>query len=182
MKARGIIWEGRQFRGSVDPPASWEDTCRFGHDGVFTNAPVWTKLPSGLWYLDFVAASSQLVTIGGIGAAKSLAFWLNPDSNAESILEEVDNTGPSIAAGAMQYASWDNCFVNGVDTDTVVEEVWSFIVLTSTSAVDMSAFRLGLVNVTYLDGGIAGVAAYSYEVDNALIRASYNKQRRLFGV
>lgn len=182
MKAKGILFEARQYRGTVTPPATLEDTSRWGNDGVFTNAPTWTKLPSRLWYLDFVAATSQLVTIGDIGEAKSIAFWVNLDSTTESILEELAANGILANAGAMAYANWDNCFIDGVDTDTITAGVWHQVVITSTTFVTMSAFRLGLVNVTYLDGGLAHPTVFSYELSAGVINKMFEAGRRFFGV
>ena len=182
MKTRGILFEGRQYRGETTPPATLEDTSRFGNHGVFTNAPLWTRLPSDLWYIGFVAATLQLVTIGDIGKARTIAFWVNLDSTTESILEELAATGISVNAGGMVYGSWDNCFIDGVDTDTITAGVWHHVVLTSTTLVTLSAFRLGLVNVTYLDGGICHPVVFSYELNAGQIIAMFNAERRLFGV
>ncbi|MBA7661322.1 hypothetical protein ES703_69337 [subsurface metagenome] len=56
MKTTGLVLEGATYRspfGSVAPPAAaFEDTSRFGNNGVITNA-VWVQLPSGLWVLEF---------------------------------------------------------------------------------------------------------------------------------
>lgn len=182
MKAKGILFEARQYRGTVTPPASLEDVSRWGNDGVFTTAPTWTRLPSRLWYLDFVAASSQLVTIGDIGKAKTLVFWVNLDSTTESILEELAANGILANAGAMVYANWDNCFIDGVDTDTITASVWHQVAITSTTDVTMSAFRLGLVNVTYLDGGIAHPIVFAYELSHGQINKLFEAERRFFGV
>lgn len=182
MKAKSILFEGAKFRSpdEVAPPASYPDDSRYRRDGVFTNAPVWTRLPTGFWYIDFVAASSQLVTIGNISLARTLSFWFLPDSLSESILEELAATGVSVAAGTIAYPSWDNCFVDGVDTDTLTLG-WHHIVLTSTTDVIMSAFRLGLVNVTYLDGGLTLVTARRNELSITDVQKEFQAQRWLLG-
>ncbi len=114
----------------------------------------------------------EMIDIGNIGTnIRTLSFWINPDGN-ESILEEVDNTGPSIAGGSMSYGSWDDCFVDGVNTD-VISAAWHHVMLTSTTSVDMSAFRLGLVNVTYFDGGFGEVAAWTVEYKVAGAKQHY---------
>jgi len=189
MLTKGAILLPRKYRGTVTPPASWEDASRFSvasgeRDGVFTNAPTWTQLPapSHLWALAFVAATLQLVTFGDCGVARTLKFWIRPDSLTESILEETAGVGVSINAGAMVYGSWDNCFVDGVDTDTVPDEGWHLVVITSTTDVDVSAFRIGIVNVTYLDGLIGMPALYNYELSDAQIHSIFQAERWFFGV
>ena len=183
MKTKGILFEARQYRGATTPPATLEDVSRWGNDGVFTNAPTWTRLlPSGIWHLDFVAASSQLVTIGDIGKARTLVFWVNLDSTSESILEELAANGILANAGTMVYANWDNCFVDAVDTDTITAGVWHQVAITSTTDVTMSAFRLGLVNVTYLDGSIEHPIIFDYELSQGQINKMFEAGRRFFGV
>ena len=103
MKNRAILFEARRYRGETSPPATLEDTSRYRNDGVFTNAPTWTALPSRAWYIDFVAATSQLITVGDIGSARTLLFWVNLDSASESILEELAANGISAIAGTMTY-------------------------------------------------------------------------------
>lgn len=124
--------------------------------------------------------TDELIDIGNIGTnIKSLSFWMNPASTTQSILEEVDNTGPSIGTGTMSYASWDDCFVDGVNTDTVTA-AWHNIILTSTSNVDMSAFRFGLVNAAHFDGEVGEVAAWTDERDLAAALYYYNKTRERY--
>lgn len=179
---REILFEGRRYRGETTPPATLEDASRYENDGAFTNAPLWTRLSTKAWYIDFVAATSQLVTIGDIGKARTIEFWVNLDSTTESILEELAANGISAAAGSMVYANWDNCFVNAVDTDIITAGRWSQIVITSATPVTMSAFRLGLVNATYLDGGICNLVVYTYELSQGQIIKHSEAARTLFGV
>lgn len=181
MKNKEILFEARQYRGETSPPATLEDASRYDINGVFTNAPLWTRLPSKAWYIDFVAATLQLVTIGDIGRARTIEFWVNLDSTTESILEELAATGISAGAGTMAYPSWDNCFINGVDTDTIIAGAWRHVAITSTTLVTMSAFRLGLVNVTYLDGGICNLIVHADELSQGRINKHFQAERSLFG-
>lgn len=128
----------------------------------------WT--PTG-WSL---AGVDEIVTIGNIGATiKTLEFWFYPDSTTESILEETDNVGVTCADDAMVYDSWDDCFVNGVNTDAITA-AWQQITLTSTTNVDMSAFRFGLVDATYLDGLVGEIRAYTTQKVAADALHNYN--------
>ncbi len=182
MKNKEILFEARRYRGKTTPPASLEDTSRYGNDGVFTNAPLWTRLLSKAWYIDFVAATLQLITVGDIGSAQTIEFWVNLDSTTESILEELAANGISAAAGSMVYPNWDDCFVDGENTDTITAGIWHHVAITSATPVPMSAFRLGLVNVTYLDGGICICRVYGYEVCQGHIIKHYEAERPQFGV
>jgi len=127
-----------------------------------------------------VAASSQLVDFGDCVLARSLLFWLNPDSLTESILEETAAVGVSINAGTMVYGSWDNCFIDAVDTDTITAG-WHLVAITSTTDVVVSAFRVGLVNVTYLDGKVWNPRLFRYEISAGQINKFFEAERRFFG-
>ena len=184
MKAKGLVLAPRKYRGTVTPPSSWEDTSRFENDGVFPGGaadPTWTRLPSGLWVLDFVAANSELVTFGDCGLARTLVFWVSLDSLTESILEELAATGIIVTAGTIAYASWDNCYIDAVDTDTI-RLGWHLVAITSTTDVDVSAFRVGLVNVTYLDGMVCNPRLFEYELSAAQIYSIFQKERGFFAV
>lgn len=137
----------------------------YGHLCTVTGA-LWR--PNGRWF----DKTSDIITCGNIGTARTLCFWFKPDTTTESILEEIDDVGVTINAGSMVYGSWDNCFVDGVDIDTATKN-WHYIALTSTTDVDVSAFRLGLVNVTYFGGLIGEVLVYSRELTPQEILHNY---------
>ena len=40
------------------------DQSRYRNNGTFVNAPTWTKLPSGLWVLNFDSAALQYINCG----------------------------------------------------------------------------------------------------------------------
>lgn len=125
--------------------------------------------------------TDELITMGNIGTnIRTLSFWINLDTTTELILEEIDNTGVSADSGSMVYASWDDCFVDGVNTDTITAN-WHNVMLTSTSNVNMSAFRFGLVNVTYLDGIVGEIAAWTDEHEVAEALYYYHNTRGRYG-
>ena len=83
-KYEGLVFEGFSPRtplGAAAPAASLPDMSRYGNDGVFTNAPTWTQLPSGLWYPDFNGAAN-VVTITHDSSLTfngdfSILLWVN---------------------------------------------------------------------------------------------------------
>ena len=143
--------------------------------------------PTGVWDINYVTVqhlkedsldfngTDDFVDFGDVGTAKTLEFWINPNTTTESILEELDDTGVSILSGTMTYPSWNNCYVDGIDTDTITTG-WHHVVLTSTANVTMSAFRLGLLVTTYFTGGIDEVRAYNRALSAKEIEDSYNNK------
>ena len=120
----------------------------------------------------FADASGDYVSIANnISNARTISFWTNLDTTTESIISG-DGTGITVSAGVMSYGAWDNCFVDGVDTDTITTN-WHYVVLTSTSDVSLTSIKLG-----YTDGGLDGklddVKIYAYERTAGEIRLDYN--------
>ena len=178
MKSTGLVFAEKPSIGIE--PTRLPDRSRWGNHGTYTNITD-VQLPSGLWVRTF-NGSSSIIDCGDLGVARALCFWFNPDSTTESILEEIDDVGVTISGGTMVYGSWDNCFVDGVDTDTVTTG-WHFIVLTSTTDVDVSALRLGLVNTTYFTGDIAPLLKLlRYSPTAGQIKKILEAERHWFGV
>lgn len=81
MKTEGIVFEGKRYwspYGSVAPAVGLPDVSRYGNDGVFgagALAPTYTQLPCGLWVIDFVSASNQLITVTDDNSLKPLAAY-----------------------------------------------------------------------------------------------------------
>jgi len=121
--------------------------------------------------------TDDIITISGLTNAKSIGFWMSPDTITEAIFEETDDVGVSVSSGTMSYASWDNCFVDGIDTDTVTTG-WHHIILTSTTDVDISALRLGLVNAAYYDGYLKVLKGWSVGLSTTEITYEYNTSWR----
>ena len=115
---------------------------------------------------------TNAINVSAAGGVRGFSFWMNPTTTTESIFEETDNVGPTISSGTMVYGNWDNCYIDGVDTDTVTTG-WHHIVLTSTTDVTMTAFRLGLVNTTYFTGSISDVRPFSMAPTYPLVRKLY---------
>ena len=162
-------------------PTRLYDRSRFGNHGTYANITD-KQLPSGLW-VRTLNGSSSIIDCGDLGVARALSIWLNPNSTTESILEEIDNVGVTINAGSMVYGSWDNCFVDAVDTDTITTG-WHHLFLTSTTDVDVSAFRLGLVVATFFTGDIAPLLRlYKTSAPSAgQIKKIFEAERHWFGV
>ncbi len=96
-KYRGLIFEGFSPRtplGTAAPADALPDMSRYGNDGVFTDAPSWVQLPSGLWVLQFVNADTNYIILPGVVGDEldmgskpfTMMVWANPDSwaNAET--------------------------------------------------------------------------------------------------
>jgi hypothetical protein len=81
---KGVVLNPRRYNTSVTPPLVLEDTSRYKNNGTFgagATAPTWVRLSTGVWVLNFVAASNQTVTHGNnvslFPSAMTYKIWFN---------------------------------------------------------------------------------------------------------
>ena len=149
-----------------------KDRTPQGNDGTVSGATITDS--------SYSFTTNDLITIGNVGTtAKTISFWINPVSTTESILEEIDNVGILFNAGTIEYTSWDNCFFNGVDTNTITTG-WHHILLTSTTDVDVSALRLGLVDATYFEGELAKLYIWNHVLSAKERAQDYQRHRNTY--
>ena len=86
-----------------------------------------------------------------------------------------------MSGGTISYGSWDNCYVDGVDTDTITTGR-HHVALVSTTDIAMTAFRFGLVNTSYMEGNVADIRPFSYTRTPGQILNEYTAMRKYFGV
>ena len=116
------------------------------------------------------------IDCGDCGTARALMMVIKPDSTTEDILEETAGFGVGVNAGVMSYARWDRCFIDDVETDYLTAN-WHTIALTSTTDVTLSAFRLGLTNLTYYAGLIKAVLLDRLELNPMQLQHNYLAMR-----
>jgi hypothetical protein len=115
------------------------------------------------------------VTIGDIENVKTIALRVKLNSTSEKILEgQANDILVYSNAGTLSYSDFDNAYVNGVDSDTVVSGQWINVVITSSTDVDCSALTLALNNTTYGNLEISDVRFYSDEKDSDWAKAYHN--------
>lgn len=76
-KHRGVVFEAEVSRDVEPGAAILYDRSRYGNNGAMTDV-TWTRLPSGLWYLDFPGNDGNYVELANsidFGANSSLEFW-----------------------------------------------------------------------------------------------------------
>lgn len=88
-KSTGLVFKSRQYVGSATPPSACENVARSGGSGTFGGgaaSPTWTRLPSGLWYLDCDGADYVLDTNAAVLALKmgTIRIWFKGDPAARA--------------------------------------------------------------------------------------------------
>ncbi len=178
FNSTGIIFEERSYI-NVAPPTNAEDKSRNNNSCTNSNMTYVTR-PSGLKVASYNGTNGK-IACGNIGLGRTVSFWINLDSTTEKIMEESAGNGIDVTAGTLAYTAWDNAYVNAVDTNTLAA-TWSHVVVTSTTDITMSAFTLGLITATYLDGEMGLVTVWNRELSSGEIYNLYQEQRTLIGV
>ena len=119
--------------------------------------------------------SDAYIDYGAIGNVKTITFRINLQSTTENIFEGASNDLEVYAnAGTLTYPDYDNAYINGIDTD-VITTGWHTITVTSSTNVNLTAAKIGIINTTYGDFEIAENQFYSDEKGTTWIDAYHAK-------
>ncbi len=113
---------------------------------------------------EFVPASNQYFsTASTLTGIKSVAFWVNPDSNTNYYMNLNASTYISSSSGTLSATGFSlpKYYVNGVETQTITADVWQHVVVTSETAITTSnQFYIGRASSSYMDGTIDEARAW----------------------
>jgi len=189
MKSTGIVFEGQRYWSldSTEPPATaLADVSRFGNDGSMTaSKPDWVKLSSGLWVMSFNGADA-VVDVGNIGQnMKTFLAWIYPDDNTTRSIADFDGGTISLeldASGDLTATGWTapTRYVNAAVANAVTQSAWSFIAITTATAIDVSDFDIGK-EASYFDGYMSPPVLINYALSLDKIQNIYESERRYFG-
>ena len=140
MKTRGLVLDPRRYRTSVTPPASLEDTSRFGNNGVHYDI-TWVRLaPSGLWVREFDGITSLV----DCGADPSLDSYLKPQgfSLEAWVLANSDGGNDN---GKIFYKDWGyELWLSSETVDGCLIEAMVDHITTNADAVTSGRIKIGV--------------------------------------
>jgi len=126
-----------------------------------------------------MAFSDAYVDYGAIGNVKTISFRINLQSTTENIFEGASNDLEVYAnAGTLTYPDYDNAYIDGIDTD-VITTGWHTITVTSSTNVNLTAAKIGIINTTYGDFEIAENQFYSDEKETTWIDVYHAKWEKV---
>lgn len=146
MISRGVVLQP-EASIDVEPDATTlYDLSRYGNDGTFTNSPTWVQEPTGLWVMNFVAASSQYITITDNVSLDpphgyTIAAWINPNTisgNAGIVNKgDLDATGAGYTirqtdaqvVGYLYNAAGNRCLLS--TGNVLAANTWLFALVTA---------------------------------------------------
>ena len=188
MRTTGAVLLSREYRTILEPPASLEDTSRYGNNGVFTDAPTWLQLPSGLWVLSFNGTSNHVT----IATAPSLTFvgtilcWIYAIAANAYIFD--NRAGGSVGYFAISAApallsSSGTLYIDGIAATAVTLGRWYFAGVTGITFTNLGALTYGrrTLAASWWNGYLAEPKIYNHNLTADQIYSVYQNERSLFG-
>ena len=126
---------------------------------------------------EHVPASSQYfsmtTTISGI---KSVSFWTNPDATTNYFASLTSGAYITASSGTISATGFTDpkIFVNGIETTTIIADVWQLVTVTTEIAIDANQFYIGRQGSNYYDGTLDEVRTYNRALSPAEVAKLYN--------
>lgn len=115
----------------------------------------------------FDGASATLTcgdrSISNTKTVNTVCFWANPLATAGYFIDLNGTASVGMTANAVTTAGWTSptVYVNGVATSSVTSSVWSFITVTSATALNASAVVLGKIGSSFYSGSLANIILFN---------------------
>lgn len=125
---------------------------------------------------EHVPASSQyLSTATTISDVKSVSFWTNPDSTSNYFISLTSGAYITATSGTISATGFTSpkIYVNGVESTTLVADVWQLVTVTTETDIDANQFYVGRQNTNYYDGTMDEVRLYSEALDASIVSLLY---------
>lgn len=188
MKITGYAFRSRDYIGSAEPPATvLEDKSSFGNNGSMVDGkPDLVQRPSGLWVYSYNGIDA-VIDVGDIGRSiKTVLLWIYPDDNTLRSILDLDGGTHSLeldGAGDLTATGWASPtrYVNAVVANAVAQSAWSFIAVTTATAIDVSDLDFGK-EASYFSGYQVKYRLLEQVLSLDEIAAIYQAERSWFGV
>lgn len=121
--------------------------------------------------------TDDYVSVGTGVTAQSVGFWVYPSTTSQSFLQlnstaTVTSSNGVVSAGA--GFSSPTIYINGKTNGTITASAWNQVVVTTETAINANAIKLGLVGSTYYNGQIDEVRVYNYPLTPLQVKTLYN--------
>jgi hypothetical protein len=151
-----------------------------GDDGANNSGLTWTTGKFGN-ALEF-DGTDDFADIGDTSLnAKTISFWIKPDSDSEDIIDFDGGARTiSLAGGVIQANGFtDSSIYVDAEIGSNVDTNWHHITIATSTAVDVNDFDIGRIGSSYFGGLIDDVRIYNYIRTPDQIRQDYNGGARL---
>jgi hypothetical protein len=175
---------GNNKHGTITIGPSGSNTSIGNCDsGVATEA--WNNGTNGKFNSSIsLDGTDDFVDIGNLGTnINTVSFWIKPDSTTQKVIDlngsthsiEIDNG----AVTANGFAS-PSIYVNGLLSNSVIENSWNHITVTTTTGFSASNVGIGRVGTDYFSGQFDDVRLYNYPLTLSQIQLLLNNNASLY--
>lgn len=124
---------------------------------------------------------NSYVECGNLGLANTFSFWVSPDFT-DATYSLIDLNGSStitIASGNIATANITSptVYVNGAVTNSISSKVWSFVVVTTETQVNVSDCNIGLIGSSYFSGSMTNILFLNKVLDSNQIGQLYGNDK-----
>ncbi len=118
-------------------------------------------------------------TVTAISNIQTVAFWVNPASTSDDYIHLINSsTYINSSSGTVSATGFTSpsIYVNGILNGTLTASVWNHVVVTTTTAVNATAFEVGRANGAYLNntGKMDEIRIYNRALSPAEVSALYS--------
>lgn len=111
----------------------------------------------------------------GPSAARSISFWIRPDSATESLVQLNGSSSIQMSSGSISTTgiTTPTIYVNGVASSAVVANEWQHIIVVAGASMDLNNLNIGKVGSSYFGGTMDDFRVYDRVLSAAEIGRLY---------
>lgn len=105
-------------------------------------------------------------SISNTKQVNAVSFWAKPSGTAGYFIDLNGTASVGMTANAITTAGWTSptVYVNGVATSSITSAVWSFVTVTSATALNASAVVLGKIGASFYSGYLSNIILYNKQL------------------
>ena len=123
-------------------------------------------------------SSQYLSTATSISGVKTVSFWTNPASTTDNYINLASGVYINSASGTIAATGTTSptIYVNGVISSTIAASTWSYMTITTDTAITANVFEVGRANSAYAGNGtkIDETRIYNRALSPREVRDLYN--------
>lgn len=123
--------------------------------------------------------ATSFITGGNIGNVNTVCFWLKPNGANQNIINMDGTLNIDISAGTVRANNWTSptITVNGIQTATITNNVWSMIGINSSTSVATSVNTIGKIGAAFYTGSMTGIIYFNKVLTVSQINQLYMRQK-----
>ncbi|MBU4397682.1 LamG domain-containing protein, partial [Patescibacteria group bacterium] len=152
------------------------DLYVWGWTNQISKIPQWTQGKIGT-ALEFDGVGNYLSIGSTVADLQTISFWINPDSNTESILNLDSTHSVSLSSGSVIATGFSSpsIYVNGIGSSGITANQWNHVAITTATSFDATNIEIGRISTTYFDGTLDNIKIYSKALSIAEVSWEYNQ-------